>query len=209
MKLKQVVLCVIAPLCLLQISSASAISLNFSPGDQSVSLGQSVSVDIVVSGLGAADEIVSAHDLFVSYDAGKLTATDVQFGSDLGDELFFEVFNDFDLSVAGVVDFAQLSLLSDDFLAGIQGDSVTLATISFDSIGVGVASLLFIPDAVAGVTGQDVKGRDFLQLDLDEVGAGSVTINDIAVIPLPGAALLMLTGLLGVGFASRKRQQHA
>ena len=127
-----------------------------------------------------------------------LTATNVQFGTDLGDEFFLEVFNGLDLSVAGVIDFAQTSLLSDLELFALQGDSVVLATLSFDAIGVGISSLDFVQDIVGG--------SNFSALTLDNVGTGSVTVNDVAVIPIPGAALLMLTGLFGIGVASRKRK---
>ena len=107
-------------LCLLPFS-ATAITIGFSPASQTVEVGDTVLVDVVISDL--AGEIVSAYDLDVTYDASILSATDVTFGTFLGDEFFFEVFNDFDLSVPGVVDFAQLSLLSDFELAALQPDS--------------------------------------------------------------------------------------
>jgi len=180
-----------------------AISLDFVPGTQSVALGTSVTVDVVVSGLTAATEIVSAFDLDVTYDSTVLSATGVTFGPSLGDPFFFEVFEDFDISTAGVVDFAALSLLSDGDLAALQGDSVTLATLSFDTIGVGTSSLGFILDAF-----NDVKGRNAAVLSLT-VGPGSVTVNGPNPIPEPGTMLLLGTGLAGLAAWRLRRQQDS
>jgi hypothetical protein len=195
MRMKQLGPVLIMTLGLLQFGPATAISLNIFPVNQTVNLNDSFSVDVVVSGLDASSEIVSAYDLDLTYDSSLLMATDVQFGTDLGDEFFFEVFNGFSLATAGVVDFAQLSILSDPVLDAMQGDSVLLATMSFDAIGVGLSSLML---------DSDVIGLNATILGLT-LSPGSVRVIDVAVIPLPGAALLMLTGLLGIGVASRKR----
>ncbi len=169
-----------------------AISIGFQPASQSVVLGDSVLVDIVVSDLGG--EIVSAYDLDIGYDAAILSAVSVTFGPLLGDEAFFEVFSDFDLSTPGLVDLAQLSLLSDAALLALQGgDSVVLATLGFATVGMGATSLDFTFDVF-----NDIKGLNALQLDIDAV-AGTV-----GVIPEPHASLLFALGVLVFSRAARR-----
>jgi hypothetical protein len=173
--------------------SAHAAMIGFSPVSQTVEVGDTLSVAIVVSDLGG--EIVSAYDLDVTYDTSILLATDVTFGSLLGDESFFEVFNDFDLSAPGVVDFAQLSLLSDFELMSMQPDSFVLAAIEFQAIGAGTSSLDFVEPL-------DIVGLGASIIDVDPV-SGSVT-----PIPEPHAALVFAFGALLVGTAiARKRPE--
>jgi hypothetical protein len=189
----------IALLGLLQFGLASAATLDFDPTSKTVNINEIFAVDVVVSDLG--NEIVSAYDLDVNYNSSFLTATGVVFNPVLGDEFFFEAFYGADTSTAGVVDFAGLSLLSDAGLAAIQlGDSVVIATLSFLAIGIGDSNLSF----GLAPPGDDVKGLNAGRLPIGSLGEAS-----ISVVPIPGAALLMLTGLLGIGFASRKRNNEA
>jgi hypothetical protein len=183
--------------------AAGAVSIGLEPGSQNVSPGDAVSVDVVLSDLGG--EVVSAYDLDVTYDPGVLAATDVLFTTALGDELAFpfpEVFNGSDLSVAGVVDLAQLSILSDDELSALQGgDTVTVATLAFDAVGAGTSDLGFVFDAL-----NDVKGRDGAVLPLDVSGASVTVGTPETPIPEPGAAALFaLGGLLVVPALCRPR----
>jgi len=177
----------------LGVATSHAISLNFVPSNQAVLPGTPVTVDVEVSGLSAAAEIVSAFDLDVLYDSTILTATDVTFGPLLGDPSF-EALTEFLFPSPGVVDFAELSFLPDSDLAALQGDTVFLAQLSFDTLGVGSSSLAFVLD-----TFNDVKGRNGIILDLFP-GSGSVD-----VVPEPATLVLMGTGLIAlVGWRLRK-----
>jgi len=194
--------------CLLLPSTALAVSIGLDPVAQSVQPGDAVSVDVVFSDLGG--EVISAYDLDVTYDAAVLMATDVLFTTQLGDPdaLFFpEVFNDFDLSAAGLVDLSQLSLLFDDELFALQGgDTVTVATLAFKAIGAGTTELAFVFDAV-----NDVKGRDAAVLPIDASGA-SVRVegpSSQSPVPEPSAALLFAVGSLLVARALRGPRRRA
>lgn len=192
MKLRRIVLVPFVSLALLA-SPAAAVTVGFAPAIQSVGLGDVLAVDVVFGDLG--DEIISAYDLDITYDSSVLDATGVMFTSALGDELFFEAFNAFDLSTVGVVDLAQLSLLPDDILATLQpGDSVHVATLTFGAIGVGATDLGFVFDDF-----NDVKGRDAAILPV-LAGNGRVVVEGVqAPIPEPSAALLFVLGSLVLG----------
>ena len=71
MNLKQIGHCLIVSLGLLQFGNASAIALNFSPSNQIVDLNQAFTVDVILSDLNAAGEIVSTYDLDVTYDSSR------------------------------------------------------------------------------------------------------------------------------------------
>lgn len=174
---------------------AAAASIGFDPGVQSSTLGATAQVDVAFYGLGG--EIVSAYDLDITYDPLVLDAIGVIFSNALGDPLFFEVLSDFDVSSAGIVDLAQLSLLPDTALAGLQqGDPVVTATLLFDTVGVGTSPLDFVFDAV-----NDVKGRNGAVLAL---AGGGASITVVAAIPEPSAALLFGLGAAVVGPALRR-----
>ncbi len=175
---------------------AEALTIGFSPATATVEIGSVVLVDVVVSDLGG--EIVSAYDLDVTYDASILSVTDVTFGLSLGDEAWWEVFNDSNTSVPGLIDFAQLSLLSDADLAALQPASFTLATLEFQAVAAGTSSLDFTFD-----TFNDIKGLNAEMLEVD-AGSGSVTVSN--PIPEPHAALVFGLGAMVIGMSSTRRR---
>lgn len=180
---------------LLFTTGADAVPIVLDPAAQSVGLGETVGLDVVLFDLEG--EIVSAYDLDVVYDPSVLTATHVLFTTQLGDELFFEVLSAFDLSEPGVVDLAQLSLLPDDELFALQGgDRVTVASLVFEAVGTGTSALDYTFDAL-----NDVKGRDGAVLPLNPSGA-SVTVEGGPpnVVPEPRTSALVALGLLGVAW---------
>ncbi len=88
---------------------------------------------------GEIGEIVSAFDLDVLYDPAILNATSIAFGPALG-------FTDIDtfassIFAPGRLDFANISLLLNDELAALQGNSVLLASLTFSAIGIGFSTL--------------------------------------------------------------------
>lgn len=182
--------------------AASAVGIAIEPVNQTVVLGQTVQTDIAFTDL--AGEVISAYDLDLTYDPNLLAATGVTFTTALGEELFFEAFNDFDLTVAGVVDLAQLSLLSDAELAAIQpGDRITVATLVFDTLATGTSQLGFVFDAF-----NDVKGSNGAVLPLT-VQTASIRVS--APVPEPSSALLFLVGttLIHARFRRKPRRGHA
>ncbi len=172
-----------------------AITIGFEPAAASVSLGDTLDVAVMISGLGG--EIVSAYDLDIGYDPSILSATGVSFGSLLNGSDPLNSFQIFDLSTPGVIDLAELSLLSDLDLAGLQSDTFALATLSFSTLAVGTSPLNFVPDPVFGI---DVKGSNAQVLQLD-VQRGSVTVA--ASVPEPNTLMLLGAGLVFALLMSR------
>lgn len=189
-------------LSLMWVSPVIAISLDIEPSMQTVGLG-SFNVDVVISGLNAAGEIVSAFDLDVAYDDSMLSATDVTFGSFLGDPLAFEAFTNVDLTTPGIVDFAELSLLFDFELASIQPDTFTLATLTFEATAFGTSSLIF-SDGFDDIKGRSIfDGSNFIPaiLQIDSVGTANVS-----AVPEPGTILLLGSGLVGLAGVVKRRK---
>ncbi len=180
----------VGSVCLVGMSTAWAVSLEFAPVTQTVELSDPVMVDVVISGLTAGgDPSVGSFDLDVTYDPGVLTATGVTFGPHLGDGL-----DSLQAVVLapGVVDFSELSFLFD---LSAQPASFTLATVSFATAGVGVSALTFSQSLIGDALGFDL---------LLTLGAGSVTVE---AIPEPSTLLLLGTGLAGL-VAWRVRKQY-
>lgn len=197
---------------LLSVGSASAISIDFSPESETVYIGDSFGVDVVISDLYATDtsrEIVSAFDLDVIYDASVLTATGVTFGSSLGLNPSTDPFDFFsdawitEVLTPGRLDFAESSWLSNSDLLDLQpNDSFVLATLNFVSIAEGFSSLIFDP---VGYPGIDIKGYDpFSPFDMSQsTGAGQVSVLRSTQVPVPATLFLLIVGLFGLVSCNR------
>ncbi|MDA8140843.1 MAG: cohesin domain-containing protein [Desulfobacteraceae bacterium] len=181
-------------------STAMAISIGFSPSSQAVEIGDSLTVDVIISGLSAADEIVSAYDLDVSYDAALLLATGVTFGPYLDDLLFPGFAFQEAILASGLIDLAELSILSDDELALQQGDSLVLATLHFNALALGTSPLTFTFDDE-----NDIKGRKALELYVEALGADVTVTAATQPVPEPSTLLMLGFSLLIPGCIARRR----
>ena len=170
---------------------AQAIVLSLSGPAEPVTVGESFAVSLAVSELG--DEIVAAFDLDVVFDPSLFSASDVVFGSMLGgpsDSASGAVIS------AGRVDFFELSFLSDETLAAMQGDPLTLATLTLTAVGEGNGLFAFDVETPPGL---DVKGREAQRLEFDAVNgyalavaAPPVSVPEPAPLALLSAALALL-----------------
>lgn len=183
-------------------ASAEATTVGFDPTDQTVFRGESARADLEIFDLDG--EVVSAYDLDILYDSTVVRATGVVFTNALGDELFFEVLSSSATSTPGVVDLAEVSLLSDaDLFSQQGGDSVRVASLIFDAVGVGETYL----DVVFDET-NDIKGRLGQILDADSTRGRIEVLGPVAAVPEPSSALVFCVGIALVSrFFGRDRSR--
>jgi hypothetical protein len=193
----------------------SAPTLTIVPSAPSVVVGGSVSVDVVVSGLSADDQIVSAFDLDVIYDATFLSATGTTFkaaaafgGTDpvTGDNWVFDTLG----SSAGDAAGTGYSLAEDSFLQGLQGDSVTLFTVTFAALKAGIVTLDFglDPDferSVGGLGGADLPSLTYATGRV-EITSLPPCVGAACNVPEPESYGLVAVALLAAGLAGRGRR---
>jgi hypothetical protein len=132
----------IGVVALLNIKPVHAVFLSLTPTSATVTTGNIVDLDVSISGLGNPPS-VGTFDLSVGFDSTILSPTSVTFGPLLGDPSLLEALTAFDLSSPGIVEFAEVSLLSPSDLDALQSPSFSLATISFTAISEGSSPFFF------------------------------------------------------------------
>lgn len=174
-------------------ANVNALSLQFLPSDQTVNLGDSALVDILISDLDAM-QALGDFDFDLSFDSSILSVNNVMFGSELGFSLQ-------DSSVSGnTVNINELSLESPDFLVDNQPSQFVLASVEFDTLSVGTSILDFANIFAFG----DQFGNS---LSFDSIFSGSITVldSDMAPVPVPASLPLFLSAM--AGFAAYRRKQ--
>jgi hypothetical protein len=128
-------------------------SLSVSPFVQTVVSGQPAHFNLLLSGLSPA--VLGGFDLDYGYSTALLNLTGVTFGSGLGDPALFEALTSTDTSIPGIVDLAEVSLLTNAQLAALQPTAgFLLATLSFNAIGNGTATISFVSGTLADADGR-------------------------------------------------------
>ncbi|MBU3017388.1 hypothetical protein KO519_06705 [Paraglaciecola agarilytica] len=174
-------------------SAKAAVMLSFSPSSQVASTGDSVSLDLMISGLtaGTADSL-GTFDLDVIFDDSRLSLTSYLLTDLLGDSSAFEA-DDLSLGeyIPGLIGLSLLSYLDIDELDNLQPSSFSLATFNFDviSLEVGQATTVAI-DTVFALG--DAFGN---ALTIDSMGEG-ILRNPAEEVSTPASLGIFILGVL-------------
>jgi hypothetical protein len=176
-------------LCCLRFPLAHAALIELQPDDLLAGPGDSLSFDLIVSGLGnGGPDSLGAFDISVGFDPTKLAFTGYSLGDLLGDVGLAEAIDASAGDVGGAVNVAEVSLLSATDLDTLQPDSFVVATLEFDVVDLDpsvVTQLSVLSGAVLG---------DAFGSQLTVTGLGSASVQGV---PVPGTLLLVSASLFG------------
>ena len=197
---------VLCGILLLQPDPAHAVIIDFAPDIQVVDVGTPVDVGVVISGLGdGLPPSLSTFDLDVSFDPLILLLNNVTYGDPiLGDQLNLFGLGSVTLTTpgAGTVNLFELSLDDPTDIDNLQATAFTLATLRFDTLGVGTSPLGLSINALGDADGGPLEA---------DAGHGSITARATTtepVIPEPCTGLLLSYGLVGVVLRRLLRVGH-
>jgi len=195
---------VVAAGWLAALPSRAAPVLSIVPTSTSISVGGTVTGNLVISGLDSSSEIVSGFDLDVFFDPAVLSASTLttHFGPwGTGSDVILSQ----DFVAPGHVSFFLSAIPEDAILDALQGDSFVLSSISFQGLTDGFSYINFGTDLD---TERNVVGRDFFSLNqvttgtCIAVGTGECPANDV---PEPTTLPLVLLALTAGGLVLRRR----
>jgi hypothetical protein len=169
---------------------AAQISLTLEPSPQSISVGDSASMDLVVSGLGnLSAPSLGGFDFDLTYDSTIISANSLTFGSflDLGiGSLQFS-----DLATAGAIHLDEVSFESSTDLNNTQPDSFTLATLGFTGLAAGISAIDF---SFASLSDEQAQS-----LTAFSTTGGTIEVTRLTGIPdLGSTASLLLLGIVSL-----------
>jgi hypothetical protein len=175
-------------------------SVAISASSATVTLGNTASVTLDISGLGNGTAL-GTFDISVGFNSGILGFASTTYGDpNLGDQLDLESFGTITTTTPGVgtVEVFELSFDSPSVLTSSQASSFILATLKFDTLGAGQSPLSISVNALG-----DASGNPLNASTLD----GTVTVNSSTVTEAePGSLILLGSGLLALCGAARKRK---
>jgi hypothetical protein len=162
---------------------ARAISITLQPASQTIGVGGSTTLDLVISDLGnPGSSSLGGFDFDLTYNASVLSANSVVFGTFLNTASgfgFFTIDN-----TLGLLHLDEISLETAAYLNANQPDSFTLATLNFGGLASGSSVVDF---SYAALSDEDANSL----ADFTTAGA-SITVNGAASVPDSGSMCSLL-----------------
>jgi hypothetical protein len=189
----------VASFALTESASAQVLSI----GSGSIAPGGTDTVDLNISGLGNGTAL-GAYDINVGFNPSVVGFSSAAFGDPvLGDQLDPQGFGtiNFVNSGNGTVELFELSLDDPGVLISSQASSFTLATLTFDGVGVGSSPLALSVNAIGDENGNPLT----TSLSNGSITVTSSTTTTAAPEIDAGSTMAGLTLLLGGLAVLRKR----
>lgn len=169
--------------------SAYSATLSLVPSSQTIS-GTEAQLNLVVSELGDfTAPSLGAFDVEIAYDDSILSLSSATFGTWLGQSMQTVT------ESAASVQLIEVSLEPTEFLNDLQPGNFLLATLLFKGVGMGTSAVDF-----SSVVLSDALGNELRDPTLEPASIGVET-----VVPVPAAAWLFGSGLLGLLGVARRR----
>lgn len=185
---------------------AIAITLEFTPTNQTTDLGKQISVDLAISGLGdKTAPSLSAFDVDIAFDSNILAFNNAVFGNqlDFGSSSITSAILSSDLNLVEV----SLELPGD--INPLQAADFLLATVTFDAIGVGTSDLTFNR---VELLDDPLPSPNFpfpIPNELDpDLQSGSITVEErTAIVPESSTVpALLVFGTIGILALNRHKK---
>lgn len=180
-----------------------AVTLSLSPPSQTATPGNTVSLDLTIGGLGNfAPDSLGDFDVDIRFDPNRLSFQSYSLGGLLGDVGLVEALDNSSGDVGGgIVDLAEVSLLTPVELDSMQPESFVLATLDFlvDVLPTGTSTTVSID------TGWVLGDAFGSPLTVDTTGDAVIRNPNGGTAPAP--ATLVLLGLGVAVFGVQRRRQ--
>ena len=191
---------------LLSTAPARAIMVSISPAAQTIGVGGSASIDIIVSGLNQpADAVVGGFSLTLTFNDTFLSGLD--FTNDPGGKMGAAPL---DLSLGFFGDSLDLFFVADALeteasLAASQGVSFILSTVTFSGLALGLSPLTLSNVILSNWDGTETLAG--VTIENGEICVAAEGANGCTPVPVPepGTLALLTLGMLGMGLTRRRR----
>ncbi|WP_062064486.1 cohesin domain-containing protein [Cellvibrio sp. OA-2007] len=176
--------------CIAASFNANAISIDLIADNNAINLGDSVEVQVRISGLDGSTAL-GVYDVNFNYDASLFSLGNISWGDSLqGNQLDLLGFGSLQDSISGSgwLNLFELSFDAVTDLENYQAGEFTLFSILLNAIAIGSGDFSLTANALGDAYGNNVA--------LDSINGTRININTISV-PEP-SSLLLLIGMLAI-----------